>query len=364
MTIYLGIDVHSKNSVYCAQDSDGAAISQGQVSTSPEGFSEMFKHLGSFSEVKIGMETGAQSAWLSRYFASLGHRPVVIDAGEVRIKSRRPNQKCDRRDAFEICDGLRRGIYRKIVLVPEPGIERLRILLSRRRHFVRICTAEVNAAKGLLRSHGFGGLAKSLTRWAAWEKLLSACSEYSSHHHLRSHASLWRAASSEVLVLERELKAAVAPFQEVFDRFQEIPGVGPITAASFIAALGDIGRFPSSAHVVSYLGLAPSSWDTGDRVIHGHITKRGNPEARSMMVEAAHHASRPQHPLHPYFTRLLVKHGYKKATVAIAQRLVRIMFQMWKHGTGFEVKRLGVVEERGIRTKQYYYRLRTASDGN
>src|SRR5713226_7286683 len=66
-------------------------------------------------------------------------------------KAHRPEQKSDTYDALELCEGLRRGFYRSMVHVPSPAIGDLRTMLSRRRHFIRIQTAEVNAVKRLLR---------------------------------------------------------------------------------------------------------------------------------------------------------------------------------------------------------------------
>ena len=80
----------------------------------------------------------------------------MVDAHEVRLKAHRPNQKSDRRDAFELCEGVRRGIYRSIVHVPCREVSRLRDTLSRRRHFVRLAGAQVGATKALLRAAGLG----------------------------------------------------------------------------------------------------------------------------------------------------------------------------------------------------------------
>jgi transposase len=110
----------------------------------------------------------------SRELTALGLVPSVIDAHEVRLKAYRPRQKCDRRDAHELCEGLRRGIYRTRVHVPPLPVARLRETLSRRRHFVRLQTAEVNAVKRLLRGTGRGQLSRSLGTEVGWAKLLGA----------------------------------------------------------------------------------------------------------------------------------------------------------------------------------------------
>jgi transposase len=68
----------------------------------------------------------------------------------------------DRRDAYELCEGLRRGICRAIVHVPPAAVRRLRETLARRRHFVRLQSAQVPTVKGLLRAAGLGRLGRSL----------------------------------------------------------------------------------------------------------------------------------------------------------------------------------------------------------
>jgi hypothetical protein len=64
-----------------------------------------------------------------------------------------------------------------------------------------------------------------------------------------------------------------------------------------------------------------------------------------MLCEAAHHASRPDHPLNPYFARLCARRGYKTAIIAVAHRLCWIIFAMLRHQSDFDVAKLGV--ERG-----------------
>jgi hypothetical protein len=79
-------------------------------------------------------------------------------------------------------------------------------------------------------------------------------------------------------------------------------------------------------------------------VAYGHITKRGAGSCAPCFCEAAHHASRPTHPLHPYFAILCAKRGYKIATIAVAHRLARITFAMLRDGTDFDVAKLNVAK--------------------
>jgi transposase len=356
------MDIHFKKTVYVMQKDSGEEISRGSVPTGAEGFRVMLENWSIPEETKVGLETGSQSWWVSGLLSGMGMRPVVIDAREVRSKARRINQKSDFRDAFEICDGLRRGIYTAIVYVPEPAILRLRQVLSRRRHFVRLCTSQVNATKYLLRSVGLSGEAAFLKSEGAWQKLMERSAIAGLRQYLAMHQDIWLTAQQKVQTLEKELADALGPFSNTANLLQSVPGIGPITAASYIAVLGTPERFSDSSHVVSYIGLAVSTYSSGQKERYGHITKRGSGELRMLLCEAAHHATNPRHPLSPYFRRVAARQGYKKAVVAVAQRLARILFQMWRKGQAFDIGQLNVVTEGRLRARRVYWRIRQSSE--
>jgi hypothetical protein len=124
-------------------------------------------------------------------------------------------------------------------------------------------------------------------------------------------------------------------------RLETVPGVGPIVALTAIAVFAEVSRFERAKHAASYAGLVPSTFQSGEREAHGHITKRGSAELRAMLCEAAHHARRPTHPLHPHFARVCARRGYKTAVVAVAHRLCRILFAMLRDRADVSVTRVG-----------------------
>jgi transposase len=180
--------------------------------------------------------------------------------------------------------------------------------------------------------------------------------------HLSLHADVWRVVEEKVSLLEEELREALKPFEETARRLQRVPGVGAITAATFIAVVGRPQRFPDSGRLVSYIGLVPSTWDTGEAQRHGHLTKRGSGELRAMLCEAAHHAARPRHPLYPYWARVCARQGYKRAVVAIAERLARILWRMWTNQEDFDITKLNVVRKKHSRTRTLYWQLNSPAD--
>ncbi len=307
----------------------------------------------------MALESGTMAFYVARRLERLGLAPAVIDAQEVRQKALRPNQKSDRRDALELCEGLRRNSYRTRVHVPPEEIERLREALGRRRHFVRLKTMEVNAVKRLLRSAGLRSQCRVLSTDAAWGRLLASVADHPVlHGFCMAHHAVWRCAHAQVLALEVALRVHAEPLQRELERLQTVPGVGPIVALTVLAAFSDVQRFPSSKHAASYAGLVASSYDSGERVQHGRITRRGSGELRAMLCEAAHHARRPTNPFHPYFARLCARRGYQMAIVAVAHRLCRILYAMRRHGTDFDLNRLAIERGRFEHTVVRHYRLK------
>ena len=270
--------------------------------------------------------------------------------------------KSDRRDALELCEGLRRGSYRSVVHVPPESIERLRETLGRRRHFVRLKTMQVNAVKRLLRAAGLQGLGRSLRTDAAWNKLLAAVAvDPSLHAFLTAHHAVWRCAHEQVGVLEDSLHSQQEPLQRDLDRLQTVPGVGPIVGLTVLAVFSDVQRFPTAKHAASYAGLVASTFDSGERVRHGRITRRGSSELRAMLCEAAHHAGHPDHPLNPYFASLCARRGYKLAVVAVAHRLCRILYAMLRHGTDFDLNKLAIEQGHFEHTSVRRYRRKNSA---
>lgn len=362
---YVGLDVHSQFSAFVIQDEAGTSVARGTVPTTPEGLAGLCQAHRLPGGTTVALETGTTSFYVARLLTELQLMPVVIDAHEVRLKAHRPTQKSDRRDAFELCDGIRRGVYRAIVHVPTPAISRLRTTLSRRRHFIRIQTAEVNATKRLLRGAGWrAGTQASLRSAGSWERLLEALGVVPDlQGHIRLHRAVWQQAGEQVRALDHLLGELARDWRDEVRRLEAVPGVGPIVALTAIAVFADVHRFASAKHVASYAGLVPSTYQSGAADRHGHITKRGAAELRTMLCEAAHHARHPSHPLNPYFSKLCARRGYKIAIVAVAHRLCRLLYALLRDGAEFQPARLGIEEGPFTHTITRRFRLTPKSPG-
>ena len=113
---------------------------------------------------------------------------------------------------------------------------------------------------------------------------------------------------------------------------EEIPGFSTI-----VAEVGDISRFRSYRNLASYAGLVPCLDASGGKQRMGSITKQGSRYLRTALVEAAHVIPRMKKcRLNPFFRRRIVRGGYKKAIVATAHKLLKIVYYVWKNQTPYQ----------------------------
>ena len=164
-------------------------------------------------------------------------------------------------------------------------------------------------------------------------------------HRSSDESRLLRKHLDQLALVDKKVAEAVKDDERV-QRLTTVPSVGPVTAATFIAIVDDVGRFVSSHKLQSYVGLVPREYSSGEKQQRGHITKAGNNRLRVVWVECAWGIlgrSDPQsEPLEKWATRIAERRGKRIAAVALARKLAGILFAMTKNARSFEPDRLGV----------------------
>lgn len=107
-----------------------------------------------------------------------------------------------------------------------------------------------------------------------------------------------------------------------------MPGVGEYSAAVILAEIGEVQRFPGPKQLCSFAGLVPSIRSSDMRIRQGHITKEGSPWLRWIMISAAQRAPCASPRLRQFFDRTARRHGRKTARVALARKMLCIVFCM------------------------------------
>jgi transposase len=131
--------------------------------------------------------------------------------------------------------------------------------------------------------------------------------------------------------LDEEIKRRMLPFEEALERLDTIPGVARRTAEQIVAETGtDMSRYPSAAHLCSWAGLAPGNNESAGKRKSGRTTK-GNPKLRRALVEAARAAARTKNTyLSSLYHRIAARRGANRAAVAVAHRILVIVYHLLK----------------------------------
>jgi transposase len=288
----------------------------------------------------VVMEACGSAHFYAREIEKLGHRAVLLPAQYVRPYVLR--DKTDRTDTRGILEAYRNDQIRPVP-IKTPAQQMLASLHRLRSAWLKNRTARINTLRGLLREVGIFipvGATNVLPRvWSSIEDADSALPDALRPFIVEACQEI-RELERRIESCERQL-AALAREIPIVQRLLTVPGVGLLIATALVAFIGDFRRFPSARHFASYLGLTPREWSSGSFRRLGRIAKRGDVYLRCLLVHGARStlqaASRRDCPdqLHSWALRIREKHGYNKATVALANKLARIIWAVATRETSF-----------------------------
>jgi transposase len=339
---YCGLDLAGLSSYGYVTDGEGRKQWSGPVATTKEALEERLRRWvrGGLS---VAIEAGNQTAWVHEVLVGLGATVVVVNPNKVKLiaESRR---KTDKIDAKILCELLRLGGLPEPVHMPGRETRALRGLLVARRQLVAARTKVCNVVRGLLRQEGTRLPTNALSSFVGWRRLLEAGFK---QEHLAvivgSYFETFQSLMKSIRALEQEL--AVKEKQDArVARLKTMPKVGRIAALTFVAAVDNVQRFPTSRKLVGYSGLAPTVRASGERTEYGSISRAGRRELRAVWVQIAHlvanDRSRASQPLRRWHEAVARRRGKKTATVALARRLLVIAYQLLRHKVDYDAGRL------------------------
>ena len=328
---FIGFDLGKVSSQVCITTEDGELIER-RIKTDREHISEL---LGSRPPARILIESGTESEWVARYLEGMGHEVVVADPNFSPMYATRSRKvKTDRRDARTLAEACRLGAYRPAHRTSDTQ-RHVRAQLAVREAMVRTRSRYISLISTLLRRdglriHNSGYTPTFLKRLARLE--LSA----SLREEIAPLVLLLQSLNEQIKQADLRLRA-LAEGDEVLARLRTVPGVGVVTATSFVSTLDDAARFAGPKQARAYLGLVPSERSSGERRQRGHISKAGPGRARHMLVEAAWTILRRRSPtnavLHDWAAAIAARRGSRVAVVALARKLAGILFAMWRDST-------------------------------
>jgi transposase len=332
----IGVDVGDRFSQICVLGGDGEIQEEARIRTTPSAFGQWFR---SATSSRVVLEAGTHSPWISRLIAASGHETIVAHPRRLRLIFQN-DRKSDRVDAESLAR-LGRLDPRLLCPIKHRGAEAQAdlALLRSRDALIRARTLLINHVRGASKSVG-GRLPK--------------CSARSFHCKVAGHIpeELGEALGPELETiarltaqirdLDRRVEEMAKTNYPEIGALGQVPGVGPVTATTYVLTLEDPGRFPRSRAVGCYVGLRPRQADSGDQKPQLHITKAGDEALRSLLVCAAQHILGPYGPdsdLRRWGLALAERGGKaakKRAVVAVARKLAVLLHRLWETGEIYE----------------------------
>ena len=335
MTHYAGLDVSVKETAICVIDAVGAVVWQGKVHTQIETIAEALARHAPELE-RAGMETGPVAVWLWHGLRDAAVPLDCIHARRAAAALKLQVNKTDRNDARGLAQLVRSGWYEPVPM-KSMATHRVRAILVARQQIVGMCTALINKIRGLAKTFG---IIVAPGKGSTFDRAVRAGlpSDPVVRNLLESLLVTLTLLRDQRRVFDRQL-ARIARENETCKRLTSAPGVGPLTAIAFAAAIEDPSRFRRASDVGAYLGLTPKRYQSGEVDIGGRISKCGDRLTRSLLFEAASvilYRTRGEFGLQDWARQLAARSGSWKARVALARKLAVILFRMMRDGTSFE----------------------------
>ena len=325
---FIGVDHHKQVSVMTVLDDNGKELKRGRV---PNLRKDVARFLEGFRPFTAVLETGRSSYVMADLLRELGGEVKIANALQVKAIAH-ARIKTDKRDSRTLAHLLRAGLIPEIyqrevwnrraqrvmrmraywVSKQTEVKNKIRALLAQQREEVRLEVEKLQdgvfSPKGL---DFLGQLSLETREKEVLDDLVEGYQEVQGH--IRKSDGLVRALYGEI---------------EEAARIDTVPGFATMLSVLMAVEIADVRRFSRAAELHSYAGVIPSTYSSGERSYHGHITKQGNAWLRWAALEAVYPAIKKDFGLRVLYSRLARRKGANVAKVAVARRLLTIIYRV------------------------------------
>lgn len=322
---HVAIDLGGRESQVCVRSAEGTILEEKRWPTRQLG-----GYLAQRPPSRVIVETCAEAFRVADLAAQLGHERRVVPATLVRsLGVGERGLKSDKRDARKLSEVSCR-VDLPSVHVPSQASRELKTALGMRDALVSARTMLINTVRGWLRAEAVSILKSA----EAFVRRLREALPAPFPVHVERQLQMIDTLSEQIGQADKQV-AQLAKQHPVCPRLMSVPGIGPVTALHFVAALDDATRFKSAHDVEAYLGLTPGQDSSSKRERTTGITKAGSTSVRRCLVQAAWSArrARGKHPMVDWSLEVEKRRGKRIAIVAFARKLAGILFAIWRDGT-------------------------------
>ena len=337
--VVIGLDLGDRWSRFCMLDNTGTVVREDRVRSTGQALGERF---GKLPTARFVIETGTHSPWVSRSLTDMGHAVVVANARKLRMIYEN-DRKNDRLDARMLAR-LGRADVELLAPVRHRGAKAQADLavVRGRDALVSARTQLINACRGMVKAMG-GRLPKCTTGAFAIKAKAAIPSELQAA--LRPLMVSIRTLSEQIERCDQTVRALAAKRYPQTKLLQQVQGVGPLVALTYVLTLEDPRRFSNSRAVGSYLGLCPRQSESGDNTPQLRVTKAGSGHLRRLLVQSSQYILSSlacESRLRQWGLNLASRGGKnakKRAVIAVARKLAVLLHKLWVTGEAYEPMR-------------------------
>jgi transposase len=334
MKQYVGLDVSLEETKLHVLDDEGRRVWRGKCKSHPHDIeAALRKHAP--EAAKVGIETGPLTNWLWTELTRRDLPMVCLDARQAKRALDMKANKTDANDAEGLAHLVRSGWYREVRVKGRDAMLS-KALVSARAQLTAMTTDLSNQIRGVMKTFGLvvpkgsGGVFEKNVR-----TLLDGAEAIAAI--VMPLLEVWRTTRQRTAVLDRRVLAAARKSSEC-RLLMTMPGIGAVTATSFVAAVERPESFSHSRDVGAWLGLTPRRYQSGEIDYEGHISRRGDARLRALLYEAAMRLLtrvRADSALRQWGLALKKRIGFKRAAVALARKIAVALHAMWRSGAAF-----------------------------
>lgn len=331
----VGLDLGDRFIHYCVLNLEGEVVEEGRMQSSE---SALRKHFAEESVMRIAMEAGTHSPWVSRLLKGLGHQVLVANPRKLRAISS-SESKNDRNDAEQLA---RFAAFDPKLLSPIEHRSEQRQqdlnLIHARATLVRARTMIINVVRGLVKSAG--GRLPSCSTESCAERTRAAIPAPLKEVSLPLLKQIGLL-TVQIDLMDKQIDQLGRKYPEI-SLLKSTPGVGPLVAACYVLTLERPDVLGDNRQAGAFLGLRPWQSQSGGSDPQRRISKTGNSYLRSLLVQSAQYVLGrfgPDSALRRWGLKLAAsggKRGKKRAIVAVARKLAVILHSMWRSRIPFQ----------------------------
>ena len=302
---------------------------------------QLLRFFGERQPCMVVMEACGTAHFWGRWLTTLGFTVRLLPPQYVRAFVRR--NKTDRSDADALLEAARSADLAAVPVKSEHQ-QTLLALHRLRAAWLASRTARINTVRGILREFGINVPrgARRVTALVQAQLAEPLCTVPPALHPLLAQSC------AEITELQGRMEHAEAELERlaaqlpVVGLLRSIPGIGLLTSTAMVAAVGDVLRFPSGRHLASWIGLTPRERSSGNVRHLGGISKRGDRYLRTLLIHGgravlAAASRRGCHDrLRAWGLEVARLRGHNRAAVAVANKLARICWAVWRHGDRYQ----------------------------